>query len=653
MKTIKLKKLTLQDWRAQNKVVEFTDNTEIRGYNKSGKSIVYNGFLWLLTSCDDMDRSNYNLFDNTIVQTHDTSKIASVEGVFDIDGIEYTFKRTAEIGWMRKKGRDEYERKGTDNYKFYIDGIERNATEYKKSVEELFAPIEKLKIMLNLQHFLKMDWKEMRKNLQDLVGEITMSDFKGDYSDIMNDLRKYSPEEVKSSYKAKIKPLKENVGQHGDDGKLGIEIKTLQSNLPDITGLDEVQQEIDDAKSQIEAIDKQLLGSNENIQKYIDKREAERKKISELKDAYEEEKRKYNSQYTNAVRDIEQEIAKITFTNEQIKRENDKGNKVIAEAKESLKSANIKLKSLNDYREVLLEQNGGVKAMQFNDYACPYCGQELPEDKLEEAKVKFNEIKEAKHSSIVAEGKRNNEVIEKVKKEIAGLEAIIEKGYEEKPLLDKSELESKIRNLQTEFVSYENTEEGKEKWNEICELQTNMTVVASSDNLTLINMKQSLLDDIQSLSKRLGDKDTHDKQMAVIQSKQKELKDSAVELARLEGLIHLVEKFEREKAQIISDRVNGRFDFVHIEMSSVNKSGDIIPDCRVLDADGVDASVTNFASQIRCGIDISTAFCKFYGVNLPCFIDFAESICEDNYPETERQTIKLIVDDCKFNVINK
>lgn len=484
MKTIKLKKLTLQDWRAQNKVVEFTENTEIRGYNKSGKSSVYNAFLWLLTGCDAEDRMNYNLFDNTIVQTHDTSKVASVEGMFEIDGIEYTFKRTAEIGWMRKKGRDEYERKGSDNYKFYLDGIERNASDYKKTIEELFAPIEKLKIMLNLQHFLKMDWKEMRKNLQDLVGDITMSDFKGDYIDIMNDLNKYSPEELKSSYKAKIKPLKENVGQHGDDGNLGIEIKTLQSNLPDITGLDEVQQEIDDAKSQIEAIDKQLLGSNENIQKYIDKREAERKKISELKDAFEEEKRKYNSQYTNDVRDIEQEIAKITFTNEQIKRENDKGNKVIEEAKESLKSANIKLKSLNDYREVLLKQNSGVKAMQFKDHTCPYCGQELPEDKLEEAKSKFNKIKEAKHSSIVAEGKRNNEVIEKVKKEIAELEAIIENGYEEKPLLDKSELEAKIRNLQIAFVSYENTEEGKAKWNEICEIQANMTVVPSSDNST-------------------------------------------------------------------------------------------------------------------------------------------------------------------------
>lgn len=647
MKTIKLKKITLQDWRAQNKVVEFTDNTEIRGYNKSGKSSVYNGFLWLLTGCDADDRSNYNLFDNTIVQTHDTSKVASVEGVFEIDGVEYTLKRTAEIGWVRKKGHDEYERKGTDNYSFYIDGIERNAGDYKKTVEDLFAPIDKLKIMLNLQYFLRLDWKSMRKHLQDMVGEITIDDFNGDYSDIMNDLKKYSPEELKASYKSKIKPIKQSIES------LPITIETLKSSLPDITGLDKVQQDIEDAKSQIEAIDKQLLGSNEKIQKYIDKREAERKKISELKDAYEEEKRKYNSQYTNTVRDIEQEIAKITFTNEQIKRENDKGNKVIAEAKESIKSANIKLKSLNDYREVLLEQNSGVKAMQFKDYTCPYCGQELPDDKLEEEKAKFNANKEAKHKSIVAEGKANNLKIEQCKKEIEELQAIIEKGYEEKPLLDKSNLEAKIRNLQIAFVSYENTEEGKDKWNEICELQTNMTVVPSSDNSTLINMKKSLLDDIQSLSKRLGDKDTYDKQMAVIQSKQKELKDSAVELARLEGLLNKVNAYEREKASIISNRVNDKFDYIKVEMTEVNKSGELVDTCKILDADGVSASSTNFASQVRCGIDISTAFCKFYGVNLPEFIDFAESICEDNYPKTDRQTIKLIVDECEFNVINK
>lgn len=647
MKTITIKKLTLQDWRAQNKVVEFTDNTEIRGYNKSGKSSVYNGFLWLLTSCDDMDRNNYNLFDNTIEQTHDTSKVASVEGVFEIDGVEYTLKKTAEIGWTRKKGRDEWERKGSDNYKFYIDNIERNASEYKNTIEDLFAPIDKLKIMLNLQYFLRLDWKEMRKHLQDMVGDITMNDFNGDYSEILNDLKKYSPEEVKVSYKSRIKPIKQAIES------LPITIETLKSSLPEIEDIDEVQQEIDDAKSQIEMIDKQLLGSSESLQKFIDKRNEELAKIGELESEYNKCKIENEANYRNERSIVSEEIGKIAFINAKISRENEKNKQTITNAKERLKLANIKLKKLNEYREQLLNQNEEVKSMQFTDDTCAFCGQKLPEEKLEEAKAKFNTNKEAKHKSIVAEGKANNVKIEQCKKEIAELEAIIEKGYEEKPLKDKSELEAKLRNLEDEFVPYEQTTEGKEKMAVITDMKANLTVVPAKDNAALLNMKKSLMQDIETLSKKLGLKDEYDKQMEVIKRKQKELKDSAVELAKLEGMLSKVNAYEREKASIISDRVNGKFDYIKVEMTEVNKSGELVDTCKILDADGVSASSTNFASQVRCGIDISTAFCKFYGINLPMFIDFAESICEDNYPETGRQIIKLIVDECEFNVINK
>lgn len=647
MKTIKLKKLTLQDWRAQNKVVEFTDNTEIRGYNKSGKSSVYNGFLWLLTGCDADDRSNYNLFDNTIVQTHDTSKVASVEGVFEIDGVEYTLKRTAEIGWTRKKGRDEYERKGSDNYKFYLDHIERNASDYKKTIEDLFAPIDKMKIMLNLQYFLKLDWKEMRKHLQDMVGEITIDDFKGDYSIIKNELAKYTPEQIKESIKGQIKPIKKNIES------LPITISTLQSSLPNIEDLDEVQQEIDDAKSQIEMIDKQLLGSSESLQKFIDKRNEELAKIGELESEYNKCKIEHEANYRNERSNINGEIGKIAFINAEISRENEKNKQTIANAKESLKLATSKLNKLNEYREQLLKQNEEVKSMQFTDDTCAFCGQKLPEDKLEEAKAKFNANKDAKHKSIVAEGKANNLKIEQCKKEIVELEAIIEKGYEEKPLKDKSELEAKLKNLEAEFVPYEQTTEGKEKMAVITDMKANLTVIPAQDNEALLNMKKSLMQDIETLSKKLGLKDEYDKQMAVIQSKQKELKDSAVELAKLEGMLNKVTAYEREKASIISNRVNGKFDYIQVEMTEVNKSGELVDTCKILDADGVSASSTNFASLVRCGIDISTAFCKFYGINLPMFIDFAESICEDNYPKTERQIIKLIVDECKFNVVNK
>lgn len=647
MKTIKIKKLTLQDWRAQNKIVTFSDHTEIRGRNKTGKSSVYNGFLWLLTGADDMDRNNYNLFDNTIEQTHETSKVASVEGVFEINSVEYTLKRTAEIGWTRKKGHEEYERAGTDNYKFYIDGIERGATEYKKTIEELFAPVDKLKIMLNLQYFLRMDWKQMRKHLQDMVGEITIDDFNGDYSDILNDLKKYSPEEVKISYKAKINPIKQSIES------LPITIETLKSSLPDISNLEEVQQDIDDTKSQIEMIDKQLSGSNEAMQGQIEKRNAELAKIAELQESFVDAKRKSYNEHFSLLNKLDAKISEINVRNEQISRDNAKGKETIIRAGKSLSEAKNKLDRLTDYRLTLLKQNEEVKKMQFTDDKCPYCGQMLPDGKLEEAKAKFNERKEAKHLAVVAEGKANNQKIADCKKDIEALQEIVEKGYVEKPLEDASSLQKEIDDLKANFVPYEETIEGKEKMAEISSLKANLPSFEQSDNTALINTKKSLLDDIQELSKQLGKKDEYDKQVEKIIEKEKELKDSAVELARLEGLLNKVNQYEREKASIISDRVNGKFDYVKVEMTEVNKSGDIVDTCRILDSDGVNASVTNFASQVRCGMDISTAFCKFYGLNLPMFIDFAESMNEDNLPETERQMVRLIVDDCKFNVINK
>lgn len=653
MKTITIKKLTLQDWRAQNKVVEFTDNTEIRGYNKSGKSSVYNAFLWLLTGCDDMDRSNYNLFDNTIEQTHDTSKVASVEGVFEVDGVEYTLKKTAEIGWTRKKGRDEWERKGSDNYKFYIDHIERNAGDYKKTIEDLFAPIDKLKIMLNLQYFLRLDWKEMRKHLQDMVGEISMDDFKGDYSDILNDLRKYSTEEVKASYKSRIKPLKENVGQHGDDGKLGIEIKTLQSNLPDLKEVEEARKAIDEAKQNIADIDEKIVGAGDFAKPYIDKRNAELAEISKLQEEYRKSESVYKDNFIDELAKIEKEIREVDLYNADIEKANRKTESDKENAKKELEKMTDLLSGLQKRHEELTEQNNECKARVFTGEKCAYCGQELPEDKLEEARKRFNEQKEKDHEYIVSQGKSNKEYLERTLKCIDNLKAEIAKPLEILDKKSKEELEDKLDDLRKAYVPYNKTTEGKAKLSVIEEKQANLTIIPQQDNAALLNMKKSLMQDIETLSKKLGLKDEYDKQMEVIKRKQKELKDSAVELAKLEGMLSKVNAYEREKAAIISDRVNGKFDYIQVVMTEVNKSGEPVDTCKILDADGVSAYSTNFASQVRCGIDISTAFCKFYGIKTPLFIDFAESICEDNYPDTDRQTIKLIVDECKFNVVNK
>lgn len=647
MKTIKLKKLTLQDWRAQSRTVEFTNNTEITGRNESGKSSIFNAFLWVLMSCDSDDRVNYKLFDEKEEQTYENSKTASVEAIIEIDGITYSLRKTAKAGWIRKKGREIYEKKPTDEYHFYIDQIERNATEYKSFIEETIAQFSKLKLMLNINHYLGMDWKELRRIFEDLVGTIKEGDFKGDYSIIKNELAKYTPEQIKESIKGKIKPIKQAIES------LPITIETLKSSLPEIEDLEEVQQEIDDAKSQIEMIDKQLLGSSESLQKFIDKRNEELAKIGELESEYNKFKIEYEANYRNERSIVSEEIGKITFINAEISRENDKNKQTITNAKESLKLATSKLKKLNEYREQLLKQNEEVKAMQFTDDTCAFCGQKLPEEKLEELKAKFNANRDAKHKSIVVEGKANNLKIEQCKKEIAELEAIIEKGYEEKPLKDNSELEAKLRNLELEFVPYEQTIEGKGKMAVISDMKANLTVIPAQDNSALLNMKKSLMQDIETLSKKLGLKDEYDKQMAVIQSKQKELKDSAVELALLEGKINAVERYERERASIISFKVNNKFNYLKVEMTEVNKSGNIVDTCRVLDKKNIPATVTNTASRILIGIDLSISLQRFYGLCLPLFIDEAHTIDSENFPKVNTQIVKMWNNGKDFNVENK
>lgn len=649
MKTITLKKLTLQDWRGQNNSVTFSRNTEIKGRNKSGKSSIFNAWLWLMTGADSDDRNNYRLFNEKEEQTYDNSRIASVESVIDVDGMEYTFKKTAKPGWTRKKGREVYEKKSTDDYKFYVDSVERSATEYKKFIEELLAPIEKLKIMLNISQFLKLDWKDMRKHFESMIGEIKESDMKGDYSAIKELMVKFdgNVELVKAHLKPKIKTLKENVGTPSVKGKLEIEIDALTESVKSSGDAKSIQQEIDEAKEQIESIDKQILGSNEQAKVYIEKRNAELAEINKLKQEYAEAETKYNTKPIYEANKIKSQIAEIEGNNAQIERENRKGKQVVADAEREIKLAKERLRAYEECRKVLLKENENVKSMQFEGEVCSYCGQPLRGDKLEEAKQRFFEQKEAKHKSIVATGKANNEKIAQVKKEIEELQAIIDKGYEEKPLQDKEQLTLELQELRDNFVKYSNTKDGKEKLEIIASHEENLTDIPTTDTTALQNMKKELLNDIESNSKKLGD---YERTMNTIKSKQEELKNSAVELALLEKSINQCELYEREKAAITKSRLDGMFIYINVVMWSKTKEGNFVDDCRVLDAEGVDFRVTNMASRIRCGIDISLGVQKFFGLNLPLFIDDADLINSDNMPEMDNQLIKLIVTNEDFCV---
>lgn len=644
MKEIFLKKLILKDWRGQSREIEFSNNTEIRGRNKSGKSSVFNAFLWLILGVDESDRVNYQLFDNRVEQTYENSKLASVEGVLLFDGIEYTMVRTAEVGWTRKRGHNEYERKGTDNYKFYVDGVEKSATDYKKFVEEKFAPLDKLKIMLNIRYFLSLDWKVMRKHLEALVGEIKESDFQGDYSLIQEDLKKYSMEDLKEYYRKQLKPIKDNMTA------LPEQIKALKSTIPSESYISELEKEISEARSQIESIDAKMLGSAEELKTAMAERDKSLSVINKLKEEYSAAEADYNRESVNKANDIKSKMDTIDIENKAIQKQNNLLDEQKKKEEQNLQSLTKLADKCKKKHEDLVLRNKECKERVFTGDKCSYCGQTLPEDMLEEAKKAFDLRKETDHKEIVSMGKSNRELWNSTLEDIEKSKKRISEDFKHADLKDKTSLAIELSTLRANFVKYEQTTEGAAKLAKIKDMESKIVDVPSQDNGNLTKMKKQLIDDIAETSKKIG---TRDSILEDISKKEKELRDNSIASAKLEGKINTVVEYEREKASIIYNRVNNKFDYASVEMTDTDKSGNMVDTCRVLDEDGVNASVTNFASYIRCCIDLSTAFCQFYGVSIPMFIDFAESITEDNYPEVRRQTIKLIVDECDFKAIKK
>lgn len=641
MKKVILKKLILQNWRKQNKEISFNEDiTKVYGQNKAGKSSLRHAFLWLITGYDGENRMNYNLFDNTKTYTPEDSPAAVVEAIIEANGYEYSLKKTAEVGWIRRRGSNSYERKGTDDYKFFIDGVELSAGKYKEKVADLFCDLEVLRSILDINYFLYLDWKEQRKYLAVMAGEITDNDLTGNYKELLEQLEKYSLSELKARISSDIKPLKDSLKS------LPITIKALENNLPDIKEAEEAKVLIENYKGQINNIDKELQGFSDSIKPLIEKRNKELQEISDLERAINKDREIYEEKQFEKIKSISVEINSVDDENRKI----DKINKNNQNDRENLlERINILEKDLLFYgekRNNLLDKLDKISEEEFIEDKCSYCGQTLPEDKIESLKKVFYENIESSKKAIIKEGLSVKKCIESTNKSIetlkAQLQAIPTAICEKK---DLSILQAKLAESQKNIVPFEQTELYKSAMNTLEEKRRSVTVIPEQDNSGLISMKEHLLKQIEAESEKVGLVKERKKQEDKIEEFKKQLKDTANALAEQEKLDNQIKTYEEERAKIISKRVNKYFKRCNITMMSQDKSGVWIPDCVITGIDGAIAATSNGAERILIGIDIANAFADFFNVSLPLFVDDMNLIDSSNEIKTCHQLIELIVND--------
>ena len=651
MKKVILKKISIQHFRSKSFEFEFGERNEIRGKNRSGKSSVKNAFFWLLTGADDLDRTNYNLFDTTIVHTKENSVPTNVTAVLLIDDVEYEVSRTAKIGWTRKRGNDEYERKASDDYSFSIDGIERSATEFKSWIEDTLAPVDMLKCMINTQHFLYNidDWKVQRKYLANIAGEITNEDFEGDYTELFAQFSKYTAEQLRERLKTLLTPLKKALGTEGTKGEKVVELEVLQKNLVSLDEIENAEKELAELKSMRDEIQAKISGKKSPIDEASAKRAQALALVEEKEIEISKARKLHNSKQQAEVAELESKLSHIETTNEAIKQRNDSLRKAFERKKQAISDEMKNVERLKSRLEELREENKAIKNREFIDYNCAYCGAPLDEEKVDELKAKFEERKQKDRDNNKAEGLQAKHRLETSQEYLEVLRKELDNGFTQSELVSEGDLRELIQQRKAAFPPFEDSEEYKTLSKELEDLKKSVPEIPVVDTSEFDKELNEVNAKIEAASNKAGLRAQYNKQTKQIEDVISDMKKMAQERAQWEKIEQQLVAYEQEKADIVGKRVNKFFDKCKVSMFSEKKDGSLAPNC-VITMDGRRSATLNKEGTITAGIDVSDAFCRFYDLNMPLFIDDNESLSDDNYVTSERQVITLSVANCELEL---
>lgn len=628
-KKITLKSIELKDWKSLNISAKFNDGvTIVKGKNGIGKTSLQSAWNWLWTGyCNSYTPKNHELFDNKTEITHETP-IAMVKAWVEIDGIEYTVEKTAQAKFTRVRGTNEYQKSSSDVYTIKIDGIEITPTAFNEWIDANLCPIDMIPYCLDGTFFSTLcedDKKKGRKILENIVGEINLRDYAGDYSCFDMDFKKgYSIEQIEERVKKEMKSLKDEIES------LSILIKSQDGGDGKNEDYTKIEKEIENKNKEIENIDKAILGMVDT-----EERKLLLDKIDKLKKELQDKEREYESSMYNSIVVVRNKITNANIDNISIAKNNAK----IEELKNTINKEEAYLNAVENVLLELREEKNKIKSMVFNECVCEYCGQNLPSDVLEKLKRDFNDRKERSYKAIIETGLSKKKVYESQKERIENLKNELSQ-LSFKEIIDINELNNELIRLKEQYVEFKNTDEYIRLSSDIERVQNEIDST-NVDNTGLMNMRNVLVNEIIELNKKLSEIEIYKKKKEENKSRIERHKQLGIELAIYEGILFKCKEFIEERASIISKRVNNMLANSTIEMFSTQKNGDKTPDCIIKNKYGVKYSTMNNSHRILTNIELQNMFCEHYGVDFVTFIDEASVFDDENLPKFKKQCVYL------------
>lgn len=614
---IELKTITLQNFkRARNVTINFTHNVVISGGNETGKSTIYDAYLWCLFGVTSRPDTTVQTLDNNNNVIHKLETSVSLV-------INYNDERDIKI---ERRLSERYKAENTVEEKFLgttqtrlIDDVPYSVSAFRDKLNSL-CNFDDWFLLSNINIFWSYKVDERRRILMSLAGEINESELMQNYPAV------YRGVIIEKKELSEMLKQQNTTRKKANDELQSIPAKVqAQDALKTEEDFNAIETEIKDIDAQIVSVDATLQGIVTNTpeqQKFEEKLSLETSNYNKIREEWQKE---HFDKVNDAFKDVTDASDALQKTKKSQKEHFD------AYVQNKTKMAELTVEFNN-----LMQRWKNVNEKEFDftqTDVCPVCGRPytdaMKEQEYENAVNEYNAHKASQLSDI------QNEASE-MKEQLTVLKGLVNTYEQVTSVSDKQTLKTNQETYDTlvkkrSEIQSETWESSNEKAKADASLQAFMKtkpVIATNTTQEENKLKKKeLTKKRDGLIKRLSARDTNER----IDTEKIKLDKRSRELAQIVAdcneIIRQIKEYKKAKITVVESKVNSFFSLIRWKFYEQNITNDDEKEiCKAIDRNGVDYNSTNDGTVINMGIDIINGISKAKDIYVPLFVDRKESV---------------------------
>lgn len=630
MKKIILKSLALVNFKGvRDFSIAFNDGiTTVCGDNGTGKTTLYDAYLWLLFGKDSTGRSDGANGFNVKATGEDGKPIYrlehSVTAVLEVDGKEIKLQRSLVEKWQKVNGTTDEVMK--DETQYFINDVRTGTKkEYQAEISEII-PEDVFRMITNPYYFTSLSAETQKDMLLEMVGNIDDEEVAAtdpDFLALLDQINGTSLAKWAREIAAKKKACNDALAT------IPASIETAQKLMPESEEWAVLEKQLKEVQDRVKEIDAQIADksalNDEAYKRKMALMKQQADKRIKLQDRENTIRMETNAAHNKALSDIQQMENELSINQKNLDSyRNDKMN------------VDGKIDELNDKLVEMREQFKAVAKEQFPEpsgdvLVCPTCGEPYKGENLENAIAKlrgnFEQSKSKRQKDIQTKGKQYKAEYDKAVEQQTKLTGLIAK-LEDDALEIKGNITIKKNNIPVAGNADEAIANDKESIglrNDIAEIANQLQVeVPQADVSELQSEKADRNAAIAEINKRLGKRamiERVNKEIADLEEKRIANNQAKADLEKWED-VYL--RFQKAKDEVLMQRINGLFNVVSFSFVKEQKNGGEKVTCYCM-VNGVPYADVNACGKVNAGLDIINAICATKGISAPIFIDNRES----------------------------